>query len=55
MNSQPRLNVSPPSLKKISELTKQCTTKNEIRNNPVIPIRYFLPIEEDRNPDFLLI
>ena len=54
MNSAPLLKVSPPSLKKMRELIKQCTSKNEIRNNPVIPINIFLPIEEDTNPDLLI-
>jgi hypothetical protein len=40
------LNVSPPSLTKMQELTPTCTIKNVIKKRPVRPIINFLPIEE---------
>jgi hypothetical protein len=44
INSAAMLKVSPPSLKNMQAFTPQCTSKNEMRNNPVKPISHLRPI-----------
>jgi glycerol-3-phosphate acyltransferase PlsY len=48
------LKVFPPSLKKIIALIAACTTKKEIRNNPVRAIVYFL-VKEDLKIPFAIV
>jgi hypothetical protein len=43
------LKVSPSSEKMIMPFIVQCTIKKVIRNKPVKPMMYFLPIEEVKN------
>jgi hypothetical protein len=46
INSAALLKVSPPSFTKMRALMVQCTSKKDIKNNPVMPMANFLPMDE---------
>src|SRR5687768_5825893 len=48
------LNITPPSLAHIQELMPTCTTRKDIRNNPVKPITNFFPTADVKNSDHFI-
>ena len=50
-----KLNVFPPSPKKIVALIAQCTTRKEMRKIPVRAIQNFFVIEDLNKPEAIII